>query len=399
MGAIRTLVRWVIRLAHYLLLPVLALLCLVARLLPKRFDVGMGPQPLINNIYWARALRLKGYTVQTFADEAYHITSDFDITYSAGLWRIFYFLPGLSFLRCCFCFRCMYVYFDGGPLRHVPGLRLLEPRLLHLAGVKTVVMPYGSDSQIFERTPNKHMVDVLCKDYPRHFQKDHKKTMRQVEVWSRGADIVIGAMDSIDYLFFWNRIRQCHFAFDTGAILPRYPVPQKGEVIKIIHAPNHLNIKGTSYLIDAVKTLQAEGYRVELELIRGKTNREVLALMQTAHIAVDQLIMGTYAMFAIEAMANGKPVVGYLREDHIRLYEDLGCIEVGEAPTIQARTRNITEVLRELLNHPETLAALGQKSRAYVEKYHSLAAVGGFYDEINRAVGLVPKSPAAPADR
>ena len=393
MSAIRTLIRWIIRLAHFICLPLLALLCLAARCFPRRFDVGMGPQPLINNVYWARALRLYGYRVQTFADEAYHITSEFDITYSAGLWRLFYYLPGLSFLRCCFRYRCIYVYFDGGPLRHIPGLRLLEPQLFYLAGVKTVVMPYGSDSQIFERTPNKHMVDVLCKDYPVHFQKDHKKVMRQLEVWSHGADIVIGAMDSVDYLFFWNRIRHCHFAFDTGAITPHYPQPAPGETVKIIHAPNHMNIKGTQFIIDAVDTLKNEGYDVELDLIRGKTNKEVLELMQGAHIAVDQLIMGTYAMFAIEAMANGKPVVGYLREDHIRLYEDLGCIEVGEAPTIQARTRNITEVLRDLLDHPETLAPLGQRARAYVEKYHSLKAVGAFYDEINRAVGVAPKDP------
>ncbi len=392
MRPLRALVRWFVRLMHYICLPVLALLCLVARLFPGRFDVGIGPQPIINSIYWVQALRLKGYTAQTFVDKTFHITHAFDVNFSIGWRRIFYFLPGLSFLRCCFLYRCLYVYFDGGPLRHVPGLRLLEPKLLHLAGVKTVVMPYGSDSQIFERTPNKHMANVFCLDYPRHFQKDHAKTIRQVDVWSRGADIVIAAMDSIDYLFFWNRVRHCHFAFDTGAIAPHYPSPKPGETIKIIHAPNHMNIKGSYAVIAAVEQLQKEGYNVELELVRGKSNTEVLALLQTAHIAVDQLIMGTYAMFAIEAMANGKPVVGYLREDHIRLYEDLGCIEKGEAPTIQARTADVAEVLRGLLDAPETLEALGRKARAYVEKYHSLEAVGSFYDEINRAVGLVPRA-------
>lgn len=391
MPVIRALIRWIIRLAHWVALPVLALLCLVARLFPKRFDVGIGPQPIINSVYWAKALRLKGYTVQTFVDGAYFITDQFDVNFSSGLLRVFYYLPALSFLRACFYYRCLYVYFDGGPLRHIPGLRLLEPRLLHLAGVKTVVMPYGSDSQIFERTTNKHMAHVFCQDYPRHFQKDHRIVIRQVEVWSRGADIVIAAMDSIDYLFFWNRIRHCHFAYDTGAVTPRFPEPAPGEAIRVIHAPNHMNVKGSQYVIDAVDTLQKEGYNVELVLIRGKTNAEVLELMQTAHIAVDQLIMGTYAMFAMEAMANGKPVVGYLREDHTRLYEDLGCIDVGDAPTIQARTRDITDVLRELVSHPETLKPLGQKARAYVEKYHSLDAVGNFYDEINRAVGLTPK--------
>lgn len=391
MGVLRVIVRFFVRFLHYLLLPIIAFFCIIARFVPKRFDIGMGPQPLINNVYWARALRLKGYTVQTFVDEAYHITSEFDISYSAGYWRIFYFLPMLSFLRCCFYYRCMYVYFDGGSLRHIPGLRLLEPRLLRLAGVKTLVMPYGSDSQIFERTPNKHMAHVLCIDYPRHFQKSHQKVSRQVEVWSSGADIVVAAMDSIDYMFFWNRIRHCHFAFDTGAISPSYPRPKKDETIKIIHAPNHTNIKGTKYIVEAVENLKAQGYNVELLLVQGKSNKEVLLLMQSAHIAVDQLIMGTYAMFAIEAMANGKPVVGYMRQDHMQLYQELGCLQKGEMPIIQARTSNIQGVLKEMLDAPETLEDIGKKTRQFAEKYHSLASVGDYFDEINRQLGLVPK--------
>lgn len=390
MALLRGLIRWTIRLAHWVFFPLLVLACLLCRLIPKKFDVGMGPQPLINNVYWAQALRLKGYRVETFVDETYRITNSFDVNFTQGLRRLYYYIPALSFLRAVARYRCMYVYFDGGPLRHIPGLRLLEPQLMHLAGLKTVVMPYGSDSQIFERTPNTHLIHVLCQDYPVHFQKSHGKVTRQVEVWSRGADIVIGAMDSVDYLFFWNRIRHCHFAFDTGAITPRYPQGPDGRTYKILHAPNHTNVKGSQFIIQAVETLQTEGYPVELVFIQGKTNQEVLQLMQEADIVVDQLIMGTYAMFAIEAMSNGKPVVGYLREDHIRLYEVLGCIEKGEAPLIQADVVTITDVLRNLLDHPEDLAAHGQRARKFAEKYHSLESVGSFFDEINRDMGILP---------
>lgn len=44
-----------------LLLPLLALVCLVARAWPGRQGVGIGPEPLINNRYHKQALALAGH--------------------------------------------------------------------------------------------------------------------------------------------------------------------------------------------------------------------------------------------------------------------------------------------------------------------------------------------------
>jgi len=61
------------------LLPVLAALCAVARLVPKRVDVGLGPEPLVNNVYHKRALQRQGYTAETFVHTVYFTTSAFDV--------------------------------------------------------------------------------------------------------------------------------------------------------------------------------------------------------------------------------------------------------------------------------------------------------------------------------
>ncbi len=390
MKVMRAMVHKVILLLHWICFPLLVVCCVCLRMVPKKIDVGMGPQPLINNVYWARALREFGYSVQTFADEAYHITNEFDLVFNKGFARIYYYLPALSFLRAAAKYKCMYVYFDGGPLRHVPGMRLLEPWLFRISGVKTVVMPYGSDCQVLERTNNKLAATMLCKDYPDHYQKNHGRVTRQLKAWTKGADIVIAAMESIDYMTFWNRIRHCHFAIDTSAITPQYPNPQKEKPIKVLHAPNHKAIKGTEHIVSAIERLQKEGHNVELVLIRGMPNKEVLNQMQNADIVVDQLIMGAYAMFAMEAMAHGKALVGYMREDCVKLYEQLGCILPGEIPIIQAEVDTVYNVLRGLVSEPDCLQNHGKRARDFAEKYHSLHAVGEFYDEINRAVGVLP---------
>jgi glycosyltransferase involved in cell wall biosynthesis len=389
---LRKILRLILTVSHWVFFPLLCIACLICRLLPRNIDIGIGPQPLINNVYWARALRRKNYSVETFVNKPYYITNEFDRIFSKGWRKIFYYVPALSFLRCIALYKCVYVYFNGGPLYCIPGIRLLEPYLFYLSGVKTVVMPYGSDSQILDLTPNKIMVNALCKDYPKFFQNNHSVIKRQVNAWCKSSDIVIGAMDSIDYLYFWNRIHHCHYAIDTDSLTPVYPAPQNDVPIKILHAPNHKAIKGSEAVFRAVDQLKSEGYDIELIFLQGVPNSEFLKFVSQADIVIDQLIMGWYAMFALEAMSLGKPVVCYLRTDLVKTFEDIGCVEHEEIPLISATALNIVDVLREMLNHPEALTEHGLRGRAFVEKYHSLDAIGDFFDEINKSLSIFPQS-------
>jgi glycosyltransferase involved in cell wall biosynthesis len=378
-------------LLHWGSSPLLAIACLFIRLIPKSFDIGIGPLPMINNIYWARALRKKGYLVETFVNKTYYITSEFDVLLKNGWNIIFYYCPALSFLRAAARYRCVYIYFNGGPLQQIPFLRLIEPALFRLANVRTVVMPYGSDCQLLERTQNKTAVNAMCADYPHFFRRNQSAVRRQVNIWCREADIVIGAMDSIDYLPFWNRIRHCHFAIDTNAITPVYPKAPAGVSLKILHAPNHKMMKGSSFVFAAIDKLKAEGYDIELIFKQNVPNNEFLSIISEADIVVDQLILGWYAMFAMEAMSFGKPVICYLRPDLLKTFENTGCIAPNEIPLISAQPAELADVLRSLLLKPDSLYDIGRRSRRYVEKYHSLNAVGEFYDEINKSLKVYPK--------
>lgn len=385
----RRILRYMKILIHTIVLPILCICCLISRCVEHKYDIGMGRHPLINNIHWARALREYGYTVQTFVDDCYFITDEFDLRYDLGSMRIFKKIPALMFLRCIFSYRCCYFYFNSSPLAPIPILCEIEPLLFRLAGVKVVVMPYGSDSQILERTPNKLTVNCLCADYPIFFRTEHQRVTKQVDAWCRWADIVIGTMDSVDYLWFWNKIRQCCFAVNTKNIHSA-PPPEKNNVVRIFHAPNHLNIKGTGFVLQAIEELKKEGYSIELVYKRGVSNKEILETVAQADIVVEQLVMGWHGIFGLEAMASGKPVICNLRPDLLSLYENAGCILPGELPMITASPITIKRVLKDLLDHPESWQEIGQRGRAYVEKYHSYLAVGGWFDQINREIGIYP---------
>ena len=174
----------------------------------------------------------------------------------------------------------------------------LEPFLLKFASVKTVLLPYGSDIQVFDRTPNLLFKDANSSDYPLHRLR-YRKQVHKIRLWTEHADHVISGCDWVDYISlghpdgctFFHR----HESFKDLA--GKVPVEQK--TFRIIHAPNHRKIKGTSFLIKAVEELKDEGLDLELILIEKKSNEEVLSLIESADLVLDQLVVGWYAMFAM----------------------------------------------------------------------------------------------------
>jgi hypothetical protein len=112
--------------------------------------------------------------------------------------------------------------------------------------------------------------------------------------------------------------------------------------------------------------------------------------MADVDVVADQLIIGWYAMFAIEAMAMGKPVLCYLRDDLKALYTNVGLIEEAEIPLIQCTPATVKETLRKLMDDREMLESAGRRGPAYVRRHHSTESVGRVFAAINRSIGLMP---------
>jgi glycosyltransferase involved in cell wall biosynthesis len=369
-----------------LMSPVLILSAVVSRFYPRKYDVGIGPVPLINSVYHKKALELYGVRAQTFVDSVYFITDDFDVRFDqifkGPLWLLLhYFL----FIRAVFCYRCLYIYFNGGPLRRTGFLRLLEPLLLKIAGVKIVVMPYGSDVQVMTRSDNLMFKQVMAMDYPKQGELG-PKVSRDIDRWIKYADCIISGCEWVDYMPSWDKLCLSHFAIDMDywqAIEKKEATPAK-----ILHAPNHRNIKGTDFFVKAVEELQKEGEQIELIMLEKVPNDKIHEVMISVDIVADQLIIGWYAMFAIEAMSLGKPVLCHLRKDLEELYISNGLLEKGEIPIVNCTVDSVKETIRELVNDQAKRLRIGRQSIEYVQKHHSLQAIGEFFNEVNNFIGL-----------
>lgn len=362
----------------------IAFLCLAcaARFVPKKIDIGLGPLPLINNIYHKKVFQSRGYTAETFALQVWHITSDFDIRADQHPWakipKIGYRLNLLRFMaQTLFRYRCILIYFDGSVMG-VTNTTLLwrfEPFLYALANVKTLVLAYGSDVQDMSRSPNLLFKNTMSKDYPLH-KNSRKRISEKIDLWTSYGDHVIGGCEWVDYMHHWDTLMISHFSIDENqweapaeASLPSGP-------LRVLHAPNHRAVKGTSFVINAVNALRNEGLDIELVLVEKKSNSEIKNIMASCHVVVDQLIVGWYAMFAIEAMAMGKVVVCNIRSDLERLYRVEGLLSEDEKiPMIHACPLTIKGVLRDLYLKRHEMPDCGEDARSYVIRHHSLRSV------------------------
>lgn len=142
--------------------------------------------------------------------------------------------------------------------------------------------------------------------------------------------------------------------------IPNYP--KKTSKVLIVHSPSNRETKGTLFLIEAIDQL-SKNYEIDFRLVEGLSNEKAKEIYEKADIIVDQLLIGTYGMFAIESMAYGKPTVCYIREDLINSFPE-------PPPICNANINNIKEKLEELIIDFDFRYQMGIKGRKYIEKYH-----------------------------
>ena len=154
--------------------------------------------------------------------------------------------------------------------------------------------------------------------------------------------------------------------------------------MKIVHAPNHRNLKGTDFFLSEVKKLKSEGYFIELEIIEGISNSEVIKKITNSDIVLDQLVIGWYAVFSIEGMALSKCVMCYLEDELLDFYKIKGLIK--DIPIVNINFKNFSKKVIELYNNPSKLQEIGKKLRNYGKANHSYDFIGKKFDNINKEI-------------
>jgi glycosyltransferase involved in cell wall biosynthesis len=178
--------------------------------------------------------------------------------------------------------------------------------------------------------------------------------------WAARADArIVGSYDAIRWVPDAEVVPP---GIDLREYTPAPPTDNPRPVV--VHAPSSRRRKGTEHVIAACEQLP-----VELEIVDGLHHDEARRRYERADIVVDQLNAGWYGLFAIEAMALGKPVVTFLHEEAVARTEAAFGTRV---PVVNAGAETLADGLSPLVEDAEERRRIGAASRAYVEEIHDV---------------------------
>lgn len=156
---------------------------------------------------------------------------------------------------------------------------------------------------------------------------------------------------------------------------PVRPMPEAGvpRTMRVLHAPSNPAGKGTAIIREAVERVRARGIDVELTILTGRPNHEVLEALDRCDFVIDEVHSDTaMAGFAAEAAARGRPAVvgGYGWDELRRLTPD----DVLP-PSHLAHPDRMEEAIARLAEDHAYRRELGARARTFIEERWSPHAV------------------------
>jgi len=175
--------------------------------------------------------------------------------------------------------------------------------------------------------------------------------------------------------------------------LDRFPMTEPVTTKRplVVHAPTDRLLKGTDFVLKAVEALMAEGLEFDFQLVEKMPHAQAVEWFRRADVVIDQLLIGWYGVVAIEAMAMGKTVVAYIRDDLTGFFS-------GGMPLLAANPETIAAVLREAIENRDLRAEMAGKGRAFVEAMHDCRTVAGSLAGLYRKILEAPAAPVRTPD-
>ena len=142
-----------------------------------------------------------------------------------------------------------------------------------------------------------------------------------------------------------------------------FPKPDNDKIV-IVHSPSAKVAKGSHYIIAIIEKLKVK-YNIEFRLLHDIPQSSAIEIIKDCDIFIDQIILGSYAGAAIEAMSLGKPTLAYIMP---------GVFEKGtpkNCPIVNTNPDTLEDKLLLLIKDPMLRHKIGVESRQYVEQIHN----------------------------
>lgn len=143
----------------------------------------------------------------------------------------------------------------------------------------------------------------------------------------------------------------------------------------VLHIPSRRDppIKGTQHIEPILEAFERRGL---IRFLRPAAvpHTEMRALVHSADIVVDQILTGSYGVAAVEAMAAGRVVMGYIGPETLALLPEA-------PPIVEAPPADFAAALEGLLDDREAARVRGAAGVGYARRWHDGRAAAEALDD------------------
>lgn len=228
-------------------------------------------------------------------------------------------------------------------------------------GVDVAFIAHGTDI----RLPSRHVARTPWSHYrspgvyvPRleHVARENRALLDRM-----GRPVFVSTPDllaDVDYAIW------CPVAVDTE----RWSAPRadRGERLRVAHAPSVAGLKGTQLIEPALEDLAARG-AIDWRLVQGVPSSSMPEVFAHTDVLLDQFLAGSYGVAAVEAMSAGCVVVGHVLDDVRTTVREVTGLEL---PVVEATPDTVAQVVVELADDPARVDRLRAEGIDFAREVH-----------------------------
>lgn len=192
-----------------------------------------------------------------------------------------------------------------------------------------------------------------------------EKKRKRIQTFEKYASFIFSRPNTSGYLKAPEKALPMWLMTDA----PRHPVSleryNSPETFRVMHFPSHQQLKGTRYVEAAISELKQK-YNITY-LSKRMPNHQVLENLEQAHILVDQFTH-TFGLMAIEGLSRGCVVICRMENWAKKTYPDI--------PLVSCNPEELTKTIGHLLENPEKMKEIAQKSVLWYQKHATPEKVG-----------------------
>ena len=244
----------------------------------------------------------------------------------------------------------------------------------HVAGRPLQVMHYwGDDTRVRAVAERLHPARAALMDT--HPDWNEPVVLRRHRLAARFCHAAL-VMD-LELASYCREFHRTVYVLPAPLVIPDDPVPAEpppGEGPVVLHAPSDSAIKGTREIVATMEALAARGV-LRQRMLTGVPHDRVLAEIAAADVVVDQLNSETTGVFALEALALGKPVLCQFRRDALAPF-------ARDTPILPVTAATLEAELEALCGDRERRERLGREGREFVRRVHDHHRVAAATEQV-----------------